>query len=116
MKILKNKNDNFIELLKGSSISFSLKVVGMIFGYIVMVFITNFYGAEEWGIYSLCITILSISILIPKFGFDNSLLRIITELNTTNKKDQIFLIIIKAMLISVALSCIIILLINIFSD
>jgi O-antigen/teichoic acid export membrane protein len=114
MKLIKNKDKNFIELLKGSSISLFLKVVGMIFGYLAMLFITNFYGAEEWGIYSLCFTLLSIVILVPKFGFDNAIVRIISELNVTNNKDEISRVLKKAFTISVSLSLLAILLINIF--
>ena len=84
-KINHLKNDfDFIELLKGSSISFFLKIMGMLFSYFVMLFVTRTYGAEEWGIYSLCFTILSISIVLPKFVFDNSLVRILTELDIDN--------------------------------
>lgn len=116
MAFTKNKDKNFIELLKGSSISLFLKVFGMLFGYLIMVFITNYYGAEEWGIYSLCITVLSISILLPKFGFDNSLVRIITELKINNNNKEIIKVVYKSLFISIIISFVIIFIINVFSD
>ncbi|MFT4800476.1 MAG: O-antigen/teichoic acid export membrane protein [Flavobacteriaceae bacterium] len=109
------KDFDFMELLKGSSISFFLKIIGMLFGYAVMIFVTRVYGAEEWGVYSLCFTILSIAILLPKFGFENSLVRIITELNFTSSKKEILNVLFKAILITVVISLIVIFLLNYFS-
>ena len=60
MKLIKIKDKNVLELLKGSSSSLVIKVLGMLFSYATMLFVTNIYGAEEWGIYSLCITTLSL--------------------------------------------------------
>lgn len=112
----KNKNQNFNELLKGSSISLFLKVLGMLFGYSSMLFVTNYYGADEWGIYSLCFTILSISVLLPKFGFDNSLVRIITSLKINNNHDEIKRVVFKSLMIAIIISFIIIIFINLISD
>jgi len=112
----KIKDKNFIELLKGSSISLVLKLTAMLFSYMAMLFITNQYGANEWGIFSLCITILSIAILIPKFGFDNALVRIITELNVSNNSIEISRVLKKAFTISIVISLVIIILIISFSD
>ena len=116
INFFKDKDKNFIELLKGSSISLIVRLMGMAFGYLAMIFITTNYGAEEWGIYSLCFTILSITILLPKFGFDNSLVRIITELNTFNDKKQIITVVFKSLIISAALSLVVIFAINAFSE
>lgn len=88
------------ELIRKSAVSLVLKVVGMALGYLVMFYITNYYGDEAWGIYSLCFTILSIAIVVPKFGFDVSLVRIITELNISSDKKSINLVIVKALIIS----------------
>lgn len=113
---LKLKDKNLTELLKGSFVSLFLKVLGMLFGYLAMLFVTNHFGAKEWGIFSLCFTILSITILLPKFGFDNSLVRIITELNVNKNKKEIARVILKAIIISLCFSAITIILLNIFSD
>jgi O-antigen/teichoic acid export membrane protein len=91
-------------------------VFAMLLGYASMLFITNFYGAEEWGIYSLCFTLLSIAVLLPKFGFDNSLVRIITELNTHNNHKEIKRVLFKALAISIIITLLIVVVINSFSD
>ena len=100
------KDTNFIELLKGSSISFLLRVVGMLFGYLAMFFTTNIYGSDAWGIHALCFTILGLLTLIPKFGFENSLIRIVTELNLS-AKSEIVSVFKKAIVISVSLALIV---------
>jgi len=117
VKLFNNiKDQNSIELLKGSSISLVLKFSAMLFSYLAMLFITNHYGANEWGLFTLCFTILSIVILLPKFGFDNALVRIITELNTTNNKAEIATALKKVFTISITISLIIIVLLNVFSE
>ncbi|MEZ4801580.1 MAG: flippase [Gelidibacter sp.] len=116
MKFFTQRDQNFNELLKGSSISLFLKVSGMLLNYAAMLFITNHYGAEEWGIYSLCFTVLSIAILLPKFGFDNSLVRIITELNTFKNKAEIKNVIYKSLLVSSIISLFVAIMLNQFSD
>jgi O-antigen/teichoic acid export membrane protein len=110
------KDKNFIELLKGSSISLLLKFTAMLFSYLAMLFITNHYGAEEWGLFTLCFTVLSIVILLPKFGFDNAIIRIITELNTTDNKAEISIVLKKMFTISITISLVVIVLLNVFSD
>lgn len=44
---------HFAELLKGSSIAFVLRVVGIIAGYIFTLLITRGYGAEAMGVFTL---------------------------------------------------------------
>ncbi|RLD27262.1 MAG: hypothetical protein DRI75_09950 [Bacteroidetes bacterium] len=112
----KARDENFKELIKGGTISLVLKVTGMFFGYVIMLFITKYYGAEEWGIYSLCLTILSVALLLPRFGFDSSLVRIIAELNVENKQNQIYGVLFKSIIISVVLSLAVIAIVILSSD
>jgi O-antigen/teichoic acid export membrane protein len=78
------------ELIKGSTNAFLGKILGMVFGYLSVLFISNVYGSEKLGIFSICLTILSITTLIPIFGFDTSLIRILNEVKEKgNKRDFI---------------------------
>lgn len=89
---IKNKigsDKHFVELLRGSSISFFLKITGMLIGYIVVLYITNTFGAHEFGILTLCITLVAIFSLIPKFGMEFALVRIISELFTLKRFSEI---------------------------
>jgi O-antigen/teichoic acid export membrane protein len=94
------------ELFRKSAISLTLKILGMALGYIVMLYITNNYGDKEWGTFSLCVTVLSIAVVIPKFGFDVSLVRIISELNFLSDKKSIYQVLFKAIVIATTLSLI----------
>ncbi|MDC0956436.1 flippase [Flavobacteriaceae bacterium] len=116
MNFLKSSDKNLKELIKGGSFAFVLKAIGMLFSYLSMLFITRFYGAEEWGLYSLCFTVLSIAVIIPVFGFDNSIVRLLTELNLSNNKKETLKVITKASLLTITISILIILGIDQFSE
>lgn len=88
----------------------------MCLGYCAMLFVTNVYGAGQWGLYTLCITVLSIAVLLPKFGFDNSLVRIITELNLYDNKKEMRSVLYKSITISILLALLVIAIMNLFSD
>ena len=77
------------ELIKGASSAFLLKVAGMAIGYLSLIYITNVYGASKFGILMICITILSVFTLLPKYGMENALVRIIGELYTLEKTHEI---------------------------
>jgi O-antigen/teichoic acid export membrane protein len=77
-----NKDKHLSELTKGSITALLLKIISLSIGYISMLYITNVYGAKEFGSFTLSLTMVSIFALIPKLGMDNALVRIIGELNT----------------------------------
>lgn len=82
------KDFDLFELLKGGFSSLAGKLLGMAFGYAVALFISNSYGAETLGMYALSITILSLAVLVPKFGFDFSLIRILNEILAKGNKNN----------------------------
>lgn len=84
---LKNDFDLF-ELLKGGFSSLSGKLLGMVFGYMVALFISNIYGPETFGMYAISITVLSVAVLVPKFGFDFSLVRLLNEVIVKGNRDN----------------------------
>lgn len=88
-KIINNSDIHLQELLKESFYSFLIKISGMALGYISLLIITNIYGAHAFGTLTLAITLMSIFLVIPKFGLDTSLVRIIGELYTLKKMSEI---------------------------
>ncbi len=112
--ILKTKDKNLQELIKGSGSAFAIKVIGMVATYTAMLLITRLYGAEQWGLYSIGVTFLNIAILIPVFGFDNSLVRIISELTLSGNKKNIINVVLKAIGFTISLCLITIVLIKLF--
>ncbi|WP_417558837.1 flippase [Mesoflavibacter zeaxanthinifaciens] len=106
-KIKHLKNDfDLVELIKGSFTSFLGKILGMVFGYIAGIFIANYYGAEELGFYSLCITVLSIAVLVPKFGFDSSLIKILNDVLIKGNKQNFVSVLKRSSIFSLLLSII----------
>ena len=77
------------ELLKGSGISFILKIIGMGFGYIFTILLTRNYGAKITGIYTLSLVVLQVGTIIGQFGMDTAVLRFAAEYSSQNKKDMI---------------------------
>jgi O-antigen/teichoic acid export membrane protein len=72
-----NKNS----LLKDSALVFGFRVLGMILAYISMLLITNYYGAEVFGRYSLAITLLQFLIVIFSFGLPHAIVKLTADEN-----------------------------------
>lgn len=88
--IEKYKNDlHLAELFKGGGISFLLKIVGLALGYIFSIVVARTLGAESWGIYSICLAIVTISSIFARFGFDTTILRLNAEYKATNKEQYL---------------------------
>ena len=77
------------DLFKDSAFNLLTRVVGLFFSYIVVIWITNNYGASEFGMYTFGITVLGIATLVPKIGLDQSLIRIMSELHANYKVSDI---------------------------
>ncbi|WP_457640386.1 flippase [Persephonella sp.] len=85
---IKNKINSDIhlkELLRGSSIAFVLRIVGIIAGYVFTLLITRGYGAEAMGVFALSFTLLQISSVIGRLGMDTALLRFVAEYSSQEK-------------------------------
>ena len=79
-------DNNLVELLKGSTITFILKIIGMLLSYCVAIFISNKYGAEGIGLYNLSFRIITSLGIVCALGFNISVLRYVGEFNV--KKDR----------------------------
>jgi O-antigen/teichoic acid export membrane protein len=72
-RILSNrslKRSNLVEIIGGSAISFSVKIVAAATGLLLSVFVSRTLGAEDSGLYFLSLTIVTISATISRSGFD----------------------------------------------
>lgn len=79
-KLLSDSNLN--ELIKGSSITFIIKIIGMIMSYGVIWLISKNHGAEGVGVYGLSHRIIMSLGIICTLGFNVSVLRYVGEFNT----------------------------------
>ena len=80
-----SKDQHFAELLKGSSLSFVFKILGMGFGYLFTLLVARYYGAETMGLYALSLTMLNIFVTIGVFGFDNALVKFVADYSSNGK-------------------------------
>ena len=70
---------HFIELIKGASSTFILKILGLLVGYILAIFITNKFGAFVFGQYVTALLIVEILSIISRLGIDTALVRYISR-------------------------------------
>ncbi|NPA52252.1 MAG: flippase [Aquificae bacterium] len=109
------KDIHLKEILKGSSIAFILRIVGIIAGYIFTLIITRNYGAEAMGIFALSLTLFQISSVLSRLGMDTALLRFAAEYSSQGKWNIVIDIYKKALKLVVPFSLIISVLIFVFS-
>jgi len=110
------KDEHFNELIKGSAFSFVARIIGMLSVYAYLFVIANKYGAYELGIFSLALTILNILSIIPKFGFDNALMKVVSELRTLKRKEELPSLISKSFTLTLSIALLLGLLLTFGSD
>jgi O-antigen/teichoic acid export membrane protein len=74
------------QLIKKSGAVLFLRIVGMAFSFLAVLFISNFYGAEVYGRYSLSITLLQFLILIFSLGLTSSVIKLTSDVNFFRNK------------------------------
>jgi len=103
--ILRSFNDIHLqELLKESSLSFIIRVFGMASGYLFILLVTRNFGAGAMGILAVCMTLLNITAIFGKLGFDIALLRFVSEYTSTDRRDRVKEVYTKAMRFTLPLS------------
>jgi O-antigen/teichoic acid export membrane protein len=80
-----SQNIHLYELLKGSSIALIMRLLGMLLVYVFSILLARSYGAETLGLFTLSLTVLNILTTIAVFGFDNTLVKFISEYNNKKK-------------------------------
>ena len=70
---------HFNELIKGASSTFMLKIIGLLVGYGLAVFITNKFGASVFGQYVTALLIVEILSILSRLGIDTALVRFISR-------------------------------------
>ncbi len=83
------EDKDFSELIKGSGMSFVLRFVGLVVGYVLTLLIANLFGATGLGDYVLSITVLSLFTLFAKIGLDTTSIRFIASFSTQGKWNSI---------------------------
>ena len=74
------RDKNFSEILTGSALTFSVKVLTVVFGLISNLIIAKYYGAEILGTISVLFSVMGIAAIFSLLGMDVSILRFIPPL------------------------------------
>ncbi len=73
------------DLVRGSSLAFALRIVGMAMGYLFTLLVARTFGAGALGLFSLSITMLNIFSVVGRLGLDTALLKSIAEYASQDK-------------------------------
>ena len=76
------------ELLSGSAVVFIFRILGLFSGYLLSYIITQYFGEEVLGVYSLSFTLLSLVVVASRLGLDEALVKILSDLISKNKTGQ----------------------------
>ena len=79
------RDSDFNEIFRGSSISFFLRIAGLVIGYLLTFFIARKYGADSLGEYVLAITVLKIFVVFGKLGIDTTAIRFFSSFATKKR-------------------------------
>lgn len=92
IKRLKSKlagDAHFKDLLRGSAITFILKIGGMLLGYVVIYLISKKNGADGVGFYSLVNQVLLLLSIVATWGTTTSALRYVGQFNNAENSGQL---------------------------
>lgn len=87
-KVIKDKlfgNKDLMSVIKGSGLTFFLKILGMAFSYILIWFMARFMGAGTVGEFNLMVAICGIIGILSRLGFHNSLIKFIAQARIKGK-------------------------------
>lgn len=99
---------NFAEIIKHSTSSFGMRILGLFINYLFLFFVTKNYGSKGWGIFALCFSILQIASMIGTLGINVALIKIIpqgTENSASLYKKVLKFIIPFNLIISIIIFC-----------
>lgn len=82
-------NVHIKEIMSGSSIAFSIRMLDVMGGYIFAFVVSRIYGAKGMGIYSLSLSVLIILELLATLGFKTSVLRFVGQFSAQNSHYKI---------------------------
>ncbi|WP_294736915.1 flippase [uncultured Flavobacterium sp.] len=98
-KILADKESLKYILSKGG-LSFLFRMIAMVFSFLTMWFMTNYYGESVWGRYSLTLTILQIAAMFFALGLPNAFVSLAGGFNDSKDSKGLLVKSIKLALLS----------------
>ncbi|MCF6297292.1 MAG: oligosaccharide flippase family protein [Flavobacteriaceae bacterium] len=99
------KNIEKQELLKKSIYFLLFRGGGLLFGYFFTLFITNYYGANVWGVIALCFTVFLFTGVLGRLGIDVYLVKYFSKENKPFENTGVFFrVLVISFLVSLLLS------------
>lgn len=87
-----NSDSHFKEILRGSAVTFVLKISGILLGYLVVLIISRNYGAEGIGVYNLTLNIMTLMAMMASMGINVSILRYVGQFNNRGEEYKLKLL------------------------
>lgn len=87
-----NSDSHFKEILRGSAVTFVLKISGILLGYLVVLIISRNYGAEGVGVYNLTLNIMTLMAMMASMGINVSILRYVGQFNNRGEEYKLKLL------------------------
>ena len=84
---MRNENktaDINTSIAKGSIIVFAGQISKFILAYILMVVLTKYIGAENFGLYHIGVTIILIAAIVARLGLENGVVKLISVYRSKN--------------------------------
>lgn len=88
MKLRSIRDQDFGKLFKKSTITFGIKITGMVVGYLLTIIVTKSSGSEAWGNYALAYSVLQIFSILAKTGVDTASIRFISEFHSKGENSK----------------------------
>ncbi len=79
----------FVEIVKGSTATFMLRLLGLVAGYAFTFIVSRFYGSEVLGAHTLSLTVLMLFSVLGRLGMDSLLVRHFAHDHAANRWDRI---------------------------
>jgi len=79
------KDAHFVELIQKASMAFILRVVGAALGFLLNVYIAKQLGANEYGLYVLAFTLVTVLCVFSRLGMDSVIVRNIAASKEKNE-------------------------------
>lgn len=98
---------DFKDVIRGSSVAFSLKVFGIGLNFIFNLYLVRVLGAENTGLYYLALTVMVMGVTVGCLGLENTLLRFIASKSSIRDFSAVKGVYNKSMVIALASSCVV---------
>ena len=88
---MKKSNSNLNKLISNSGINFLFRILGLSTSFLIVLIISNLFGIENYGNFSLIFTITQAVAMIFALGIPNALILLIGNKNLSNKEAKVLL-------------------------